>query len=62
MPKPSQREIDESYDREGLVLDSQDEALLQHVLLEDQLPQGLHQQGARKIANAEEDNYLYELQ
>lgn len=59
MPRPSEREIHESYDREGLVFDQQDEDLLRHVLLEDASPQGLHQGKKGRIVNAEENNYVY---
>lgn len=45
MPRPSEREIDESYDRLGLTPDEEDEALLRHVLLDDEPPQGLHREG-----------------
>lgn len=47
MPKASEREIEESFDREGMIPDEEDIALLEHVLLEDQAPQGLHR-GGRK--------------
>lgn len=47
MPKASESEIEESYDREGLTFDEEDEALLRHVLLDDAPPQGLHR-GGRK--------------
>jgi hypothetical protein len=48
MPKLSEREIDDSFDRAGMILDEEDIALLEHVLLDDQRPpQGLHQ-GGRK--------------
>lgn len=57
MPKASEREIEESYDREGMIPDEEDIALLEHVLLEDQRPQGLHQRG-RKDEYAQEDDYL----
>lgn len=58
MPKPSKREIDESYDREGLILDEEDEALLRHVLLEDALPQGLHRRGMKEVEYAQKDDYV----
>ena len=61
MPKASEREIDESYDREGMILDEEDEALLRHVLLDDAPPQGLHQ-GGRKDVSAQEDDYLHRFQ
>jgi hypothetical protein len=62
MPKASRREIEESFDREGYILDEEDEALLRHVLLEDQNPQGLHRGGRKDEIDAEEDNYLHEFQ
>lgn len=52
MPKPSEREIDESYDREGLNLDEEDEALLRHIFLEDAPPQGLHRGGVKEVEDA----------
>lgn len=58
MPKASEHEIEESYDREGMIPDEEDEALIRHVLLEDQgPPQGLHQ-GGRKEERAQEDDYV----
>jgi hypothetical protein len=45
MPKPTEHEIDESYDRAGYGFDPEDEALLRHVLLDDEPPQGLHRGG-----------------
>lgn len=46
MPRPSEREIDESYERYGTgTPDEQDEALLRHALLDDEPRQGLHQHG-----------------
>jgi hypothetical protein len=56
MPRPSEREIDESYAREGLIPDEEDIGLLRHIFLEDAPPQGLHQ-GGRK--SAQEDDYVY---
>lgn len=57
MPKPSEREIEESYDREGWILDDQDLDLLNHIFNEDTPPQGLHQ-GGRKDIRAQEDDYV----
>jgi hypothetical protein len=57
MPKASAREIEESFDRVGMVPDEEDEALIRHVLLDDEPPQGLHRWG-RKDLSAEEDDYL----
>lgn len=54
MPRPSEKEIDESYDRLGLILDEEDEALLRHVLLDDEPRQGLHQHGDRKEGDHEQ--------
>lgn len=48
MPRPSEREIDESYDRAYGLPDEEDEALLCHVLLDDAPRQGLHQHGDRR--------------
>lgn len=45
MPKPNEKEIDESYDRVYGLPDEEDEALLRHVFLEDAPRQGLHQHG-----------------
>jgi len=45
MAKVSEREIEESYEREGMVPDEEDEALLRHVLLDDEPRQGLHRWG-----------------
>ena len=59
MPKPSEREIDESYDREGLVLDEEDIGLLRHVLLDDEPPQGLHQGGRKGMPYAQENDSVY---
>jgi hypothetical protein len=56
MPKPTEREIDESYDREGFGFDKEDEALLRHIFLDDAPPQGLHQGGSK--SRAQEDDYL----
>lgn len=47
MPRPSEREIDESFDRAGYDYDPDGEALLRHVLLDDELPQGLHRGGLK---------------
>ena len=49
MPRPSEREIEESYDRMGLVPDEEDEALIRHIFLEDAPPQGLHQGGRKDV-------------
>lgn len=57
MPKPSEREIEESYDREGLLLDDEDLALINHIFNDDAPPQGLHQ-GGRKDIRAQEDDYV----
>jgi hypothetical protein len=48
MPKPNDREIDESYDRTYGWPDEEDEALLRHVLLDDEPRQGLHRHGDRE--------------
>lgn len=53
MPRPTEREIDDSYDREGLILDDQDLDLLHHVFTDDAPRQGLHQHGDWK--DSEED-------
>lgn len=45
MPRPSDREIDESYDRVYGLPDEEDEALVRHVLLDDKPRQGLHRCG-----------------
>jgi len=45
MPRPSDREIEESFDRMGMVPDAEDDALIRHVLLDDVPPQGLHRHG-----------------
>jgi hypothetical protein len=55
MPRPSEREIDESYDRAGYGYDPEDEALLMHVLGDDEPPQGLHQHGFKRT---EEDFWI----
>lgn len=56
MPKASDREIEESLDREGAILDDEDHALIDHILNDDGLPpQGLHQQGWKDPLDAEED-------
>ena len=61
MPRPSEHEIEESYDREGLILDDEDYALLDHIFNEDgNPPQGLHQ-GGRKESSAQEDDYVHGL-
>jgi hypothetical protein len=59
MPKASAREIEESYDREGWIPDEEDEALIRHVLLDDEPPQGLHRGGRKDELDVEEDNHLY---
>lgn len=59
MPRPSEREIEESYDRVGMIPDEEDEALLRHVLLDDEPPQGLHRGGRKDFEYAEEDGYIY---
>lgn len=51
MPKPSEREIYESYEREGLILDEEDLALLNHVLFDDAPPQGLHRGGRKDVSD-----------
>jgi hypothetical protein len=51
--RPSDKEIEESFERAtgyGLSLDSEDEALLRHVLLDDEPRQGLHQHGDKDYA------------
>jgi hypothetical protein len=58
MPRPSEHEIEESYDREGLVFDEEDEALIRHVLLNDAPRQGLHRHGDKDPLDVKEDNYL----
>lgn len=45
MPKPNQREIEESYNRTYGLPDEEDEDLVRHVLLDDQPRQGLHRHG-----------------
>lgn len=45
MPRATEKEIDESFDREGLMLDDEDYAFLHHILLDDAPRQGLHQFG-----------------
>lgn len=57
MPRPSEREIDESYEREGLIFDEEDAALMNHIFNDDAPPQGLHQ-GGRKETSAQEDDYV----
>lgn len=52
MPKLSEREIEESFDREGMVPDEEDEALMRHVLLDDAPPQGLHRGGRKDEEDA----------
>lgn len=47
MPRPTEREIETSYERLGLVPDAEDEALIRHVLMDDEPPQGLHRGGWR---------------
>lgn len=49
MPKPSEREIEESYDRVYGLPDEEDEALVRHVLLDDKPRQGLHQYGDKTL-------------
>jgi hypothetical protein len=61
MPRPSDRDILESYDREGLLLDEEDIALFNHVFNDDAPPQGLHQ-GGRKDLSAQEDDHVRGLQ
>lgn len=55
MPKPTDREITESYDRVFGLPDEEDEALLRHVLLEDEPPQGLHRGGWQEDPEEWED-------
>lgn len=58
MPRPSDIEIEESFERStgyGYVLDSEDDALLRHVLRDDEPPQGLHRQGFKVWAEEEFD-------
>jgi hypothetical protein len=45
MPKPNEREIEESYDRVYGLPDEEDDSLLRHVLLDDEPRQGLHRYG-----------------
>lgn len=45
MPKPNEKEIDESYDRTYGLPDEEDEALFRHIFLEDTPRQGLHRHG-----------------
>lgn len=48
MSRPSPDEIEASFERAtgyGLTLDSEDEALIRHVLMNDDPPQGLHRGG-----------------
>lgn len=56
MAKVSDREIQESYDRMGMLMDELDDDLIRHIFLEDAPPQGLHQGGQKEQVNAEEDN------
>ena len=49
MPRPDEREIDESYDRAGYGFDPEDEALIRHIFDDDAPPQGLHQGGYKLI-------------
>ena len=44
MPRPSEREIEASYERAGYAFDADDD-LLRHVMLDDAPRQGLHQHG-----------------
>lgn len=60
MPKPSKHEIDESYSREGLDFDEEDEALLRHIFLDDAPPQGLHQRGV--VKSVKKDDSLQRFQ
>lgn len=53
MPRPTDREIEESYDRTYGLPDEEDESLLRHVLLDDAPRQGLHQFGDK---DPEENN------
>ena len=68
MPRPSDKEIEESFERAtgyGLSLDSEDEALLRHVLLDDEPRQGLHRHGDKPYGEPEPweddvvEDYLY---
>lgn len=58
MPRPSEREIHDSYEREGLVFDKEDEALLRHIFLEDTPPQGLHQEGVKNVDHVKENDQV----
>lgn len=55
MPKPSQHEIEESYDRLGLIPDEEDEALIRHVMCNDEPRQGLHQHGDTRRTEVEDE-------
>lgn len=54
MPRPNKREIEESFERAGCGVD--DEAVLRHVLLDDELPQGLHRGGFHEWSDEEYNN------
>jgi hypothetical protein len=49
LPRPNEREIDESFDRVGLMPDEEDDALFRHVFLDDAPRQGLHRHGDRVL-------------
>lgn len=55
MPKPKEKEIEESYDRLGIIPDEEDEALFRHVLLDDQPRQGLHRHGDKVYSENDDD-------
>ena len=55
MPRPSDREIEESYDREYGLPDEIDEDLWYHVMMDDAPRQGLHQYGYKSLEECFDD-------
>lgn len=61
MARPSEREIEESWDRAGYGYDPEDEDLLRHVLLDDETPQGLHRQGFKTYCERTGEHFFEPL-
>lgn len=51
MTRLSPRELEEQFE----LADEEDEALIRHVLLDDEPPQGLHRQGFDRTDSAQKD-------
>ena len=56
MPKPSEREIKESYEREGLIPNEKNQSILYHVLFDDYLLRGSRLGEKKEGVNAQKDD------